>query len=236
MAGAGFRKRTGEDAGQRAAGWHECEGMMAKQVKDFRPATRNANRHTQTGLRELSVSVQRDGWIGAMTAAADGEMFDGSARLETVADALGLEAEPIVVETDGTRPVVVVRKDIPRADDPRAVRLGLAANRVAELDLSWDVEILAGCPADALDGLWTPEQIEELADVAESTKLGAPGSSDRGELDSANILRMVIAGEDVSDFERALKATGCVNRAAALITVCRAYLDEQAAGQLDFRL
>ena len=162
MAGAGFRKRTGEDAGQRAAGWHECEGMMAKQVKDFRPATRNANRHTQRGLKALDTSIRNDGWIGAMTAAADGEMIAGSARLETVADALGTDAQPIVVETDGTRPVVVIRKDIPTADDPRAQRLGLADNRIHALDISWDVEVLAGFDADVIGELWTPAELSDL--------------------------------------------------------------------------
>ena len=135
---------------------------MTKQVKDFRPASRNANRHTQRGLKALDTSIRTDGWIGAMTAAADGEMIAGSARLETVADALGTDAQPIVVETDGTRPVVVIRKDIPTADDPRAQRLGLADNRIHALDISWDVEVLAGFDADVIGELWTPAELSDL--------------------------------------------------------------------------
>ena len=99
-----------------------------------------------------------------MLAAADGEMISGSARLETVAQVFGVEAEPIIVHSDGTRPVIHVRDDIPNAADKRAVRLALAANRAAELDLSWDVEVLAGLDADVLDGLWTGEELSQLGD------------------------------------------------------------------------
>jgi hypothetical protein len=135
-----------------------------KRVQDFRPATVNANRHTARGLGALQSSVQTDGWIGAMTTAADGEMIAGSARIETAAQVFGVEAEPIVVETDGSRPVVIVRTDIATADDPRAVRLALADNRVQEMDLAWDVTVLAAFDAATLDGLWDASELSALGD------------------------------------------------------------------------
>lgn len=133
-----------------------------KRVKDFRPARVNANKHTARGMGALQKSIQSDGWIGAMTTAADGEMIAGSARIETVAQVWGTDAEPIVVESDGTRPVLVVRTDIPNADDKRAQRLALADNRVQEMDLTWDVEVLAGFGADVLGELWTPDELSDL--------------------------------------------------------------------------
>ncbi len=148
---------------------------MTKRVKDFRPAKRNANRHTARGLGALQASIQTDGWIGAMTTAADGEMIAGSARVETAAQVFGVDAEPIVVESDGTRPIVVVRRDIPTADDPRAVRLGQADNRVGQLDLDWDIEVLAGMDAVDLEGLWTPD---ELSDLGEQRAEGESETSD----------------------------------------------------------
>jgi len=131
-------------------------------VSDFRPAKRNANRHTARGLGALQNSVQADGWIGAMTTAADGDHLAVSARIETAAQVFGVDAEPIVVESDGTRPIVVVRKDIPNAEDPRAVRLGLADNRVQELDLSWDPEVLCSFDAATLEPLFSPEELSDL--------------------------------------------------------------------------
>ncbi len=135
---------------------------MTRKVKDFRPASVNANLHTARGLGALAASVQKDGWIGAMTTAADGEMIAGSARIETVAQVFGVEAEPIVVETDGSRPVVIVRTDLATAADPRARRLSLADNRVAELSLAWDPAVLATFDADALTGLWEPAELSDL--------------------------------------------------------------------------
>lgn len=119
--------------------------MPAKNGKaklaNYRTQRRNANKHTQRGLGMLANSIGKDGWIGALTVAADGETFDGSARLEVLADAMP-DAEPIVVETDGHRPVIVRRTDIPNTDDPRAKRLGVAANRVQQVDYDPDADIL----------------------------------------------------------------------------------------------
>lgn len=105
----------------------------------FSKQRKNLNRHTEVGTRELRESIQRDGWIGAITVAADGETFDGSNRIEVGADALD---NAIVVETDGTKPVVVKRTDIPSTDDPRAVRLGFTANQIASIDLQYDADAL----------------------------------------------------------------------------------------------
>src|SRR5687768_15044517 len=112
-----------------------------KTIDDIRPQRRNANRHSQRGMGQLESSVQSDGWIGAITVAADGETFDGSARVE-VAGSAGFD-DPIIVESDGSRPIIHVRTDIPTADDPRAARLGIAANRVAQLNLDWDPDVLS---------------------------------------------------------------------------------------------
>ena len=135
-------------------------------LTDFKPQRKNSNKHTPRGLSALEQSIQADGWIGAITVAADGETFDGSARIE-VGAATGFE-DAIVVESDGTRPIVHVRKDIPTADDPRARRLGHAANRVAQMNLDFDPSvILADIEAGVnLDALWRPDELEALVSAA----------------------------------------------------------------------
>ncbi len=128
-----------------------------------RPQRRNANRHTQRGMGLLEGSIQQDGWIGAITTAADGETFDGSARVEVTATN-GMLDDPIVIDSDGTRPIVVRRVDIPTADDPRAKRLGLAANRVAELNLEWEPDVLAALAAAMdLSGLFHADELADLS-------------------------------------------------------------------------
>lgn len=129
-----------------------------------RPQRTNANRHTVRGMAALETSIANDGWIGAITVAADGETFDGSARVEKTAEN-GMLDEAIVVDSDGTRPIVVRRTDIATATDPRAVRLGIAANRVASLNLEWEPDVLASIADSGVDlsSLFTAD---EWADVA----------------------------------------------------------------------
>jgi DNA modification methylase len=133
-------------------------------MTQIRPQVKNANRHTARGMQALETSLANDGWIGAITVAADGETFDGSARVEKTAEN-GMLDDAIVVDSDGTRPIVVRRTDIPTATDERAVRLGIAANRVASLNLDWEPDVLTGIAASGVDlsSLFTAD---EWADVS----------------------------------------------------------------------
>jgi hypothetical protein len=136
-----------------------------KRLTDIRPQAQNANAHTPQGLKALETSIQADGWIGAITTAADGETFDGSARVEVGVGA-GFE-DAIIVESDGSRPVIVRRTDIPTADDPRARRLGLMANRVPELNLAWDSAALDAILRDVeTDNPALADLLVDLADDA----------------------------------------------------------------------
>ena len=141
----------------------------------IRPQRKNANRHTQRGMGMLEGSIERDGIIGAMTVAADDEVFDGSARAETL-PAMGFDladvaqvvkAEPgrvLIIESDGSSPLVHRRVDIPSADDPKAQRLGVAANRVAQVNLDWEPGVLASVNDEAgLGALFFPDELKDLA-------------------------------------------------------------------------
>ena len=134
--------------------------MSAPANNNIRPQRRNANKHTERGMSALEKSIQKHGWMGAVTTAADLEAFGGSARIE-VAASQGMLDDPIIVESDGKRPVVVVRTDIPTADDPRARALAVAENRVAELNLDYDLAILKD-DFDLLDGLFTQPELDAL--------------------------------------------------------------------------
>lgn len=140
--------------------------MSKSKISDFKPQRRNANKHTQRGGGMLDNSIRKDGYSGeAMVAASDGELFIGSRRLEVSADVLGVDVEPIVVHSDGSRPVIVIRDDIPDANDPRAIRLGLGSNRIAEVSYEIDIDVLQGLSDfDGVDlGDWWNEK--ELTDL-----------------------------------------------------------------------
>ena len=82
--------------------------QAAPTLADFRPQGVNANTHTPRGLEMLDAAMAQDGYVAPMTAAADGEIFDGSARLERAAERFAGVA-PIIVRHDGTRPIIAVR-------------------------------------------------------------------------------------------------------------------------------
>jgi hypothetical protein len=115
--------------------------MSKAKITDFRPQQRNANKHNSFGLRLLEDSIQRDGFVDAQTAAADGEIISGSARLELAAEKFA-DVEPIVIDSDGTRPIIIRRTDIPNAETARARRLSVAANAIAKADFNPDGELL----------------------------------------------------------------------------------------------
>ena len=139
---------------------------MAKLSNDklerFRPQTRNANRHTQRGMGQLEASMRKYGYLTPMTAAADGEIIDGSARAETGATVFGDDV--LVVHHDGTKPVIMVRDDIPSADTPEAREISIAANRIAQVNLDFDPEVLLGDLQAGVDlaQFWRQDELDAL--------------------------------------------------------------------------
>lgn len=165
---------------------------------EIRPQADNANRHTQRGMAELERSIDRDGWIGAVTVAADGEAFDGSGRVDKWAEA-GFP-EPIIVHSDGTRPIIHVRDDIPSAQHERAQRLSVAANRVAELNLDWDTEkLMRYADSGLLDSLFTQDELVSLrADLSfDVDELPEPGDGGDEWLSSAHAVPQRVSVGDI---------------------------------------
>ena len=145
------------------------------------PEGRNPNRHTERGLRLLEDAIQQDGYVAPMTAAADGSLLDGNARLEVVAHALPVD--PLVIRHDGTRPVVMVRTDIPDADDPRAKRIIVGANRIAQADLDWDADVLKRLQGEGVDlsKLWDEAGLLEV--LKQVPDFQPVGEDEQGRLD-----------------------------------------------------
>jgi hypothetical protein len=140
-------------------------------IEQYRPASKNNNLHTERGAGMLEKAMHSDGYVAPITAAANGEVLDGSQRLETSADVFGNEV--LVVEHDGTRPVIMVRTDIPNADTPQAQHIAVAANRVAEVDLNFNTDILAQIASEnqgLLDDLFSSKEMEKMMAVAEENE------------------------------------------------------------------
>lgn len=140
---------------------------MAKdkaKLSDFTVQQKNVNRHKTRGMKALRDTIDEGGWVGAITTAANGETFAGSARLEVSYDRFGHEIEPITVHTTGDRPVIVIRDDIPTASDPKAVKLGVADNRISEINYDPDIELLIEINDEIiqLDDLYYEDELAAL--------------------------------------------------------------------------
>ena len=142
---------------------NETPTVRVANIDEFRPQKKNANRHKPRGVSMLEKTMRRDGYVAPITATADGEVIDGSLRLETSADVFGDEV--LVVEHDGTRPIVMKRTDIPNAGVSIAKHISVSANRIAQVDLDWDEETLdeiRRTDEEALEDLFTDEEINKM--------------------------------------------------------------------------
>jgi len=160
-------------------------------LTDFRPDPKNANRGTARGLKVLDNSVGQYGAGRSLLADRNGTLIAGNKTQDRLIDH-GIE-DAIVVESDGTKAVVVVRTDLDLANDPdgRARALATYDNRAGELDLEWDADALADLDDGLLKDLFTDKEYELITllqeeesrptfdDVIEefSKPLGARGKS-----------------------------------------------------------
>jgi hypothetical protein len=121
--------------------------------------TQNANRGSARGRKMLEDSLRKLGAGRSVLVDREGRVIAGNKTVET-ARKLGLK-EIAVIETDGETLVAVRRGDLDLTTDKRAVELAVADNRVAEIDLDWNAEVLAALDID-LGQFWDEEELAEL--------------------------------------------------------------------------
>lgn len=101
---------------------------------------KNFNKHTEQGMELLNKSVTEVGVIESITVSADDVIISGNARKETFDNVLG-EVEPIIVETDGTRPVVLKRTDI-KSGTKQFHEAAILANTTAKKNINLDIDLI----------------------------------------------------------------------------------------------
>ncbi|MCL1937002.1 MAG: hypothetical protein FWF52_01225 [Candidatus Azobacteroides sp.] len=87
---------------------------MSKRIK-ISYDENNFNLHTDEGMELLEKSIRKVGVIESITISSDEKIISGNARHEKISEVLG-DAEPIIVETDGTKPIILKRTDIKRGN------------------------------------------------------------------------------------------------------------------------
>ena len=119
----------------------------------------NANRGSDRGRKMLEDSLRKLGAGRSVLVDREGRVIAGNKTVET-ARKLGLK-QIAVIETDGETLVAVRRQDLDLKTDKRAVELAVAHNRVAEVDLDWNAEVLADLDID-LSQFWDEQELAAL--------------------------------------------------------------------------
>jgi site-specific DNA-methyltransferase (adenine-specific) len=113
---------------------------MAKiKFKDIKPDSRNTNKHTEYGMHTLDNSLEQVGIIESVTISNDNVIISGNARHEKIGQKFSKDA--IVVETDGTTPIVIKRTDI-QSGTKEFHKASILANTVAQKNQNIDVELV----------------------------------------------------------------------------------------------
>lgn len=154
-------------------------------IGDLHPDPKNANLGTDEGERLLKESLTRNGAGRSILLDRNGVIIAGNKTAGQAAE-VGIR-EVIVVQSDGSQLVAVQRTDLDLEKDPKATALALADNRVAQLDLAWDEDVLAAIASqtpDIMEGLWTEAEIRKLLteEPEQQPETSEPGIDAREEL------------------------------------------------------
>lgn len=140
---------------------------MSKKISrlsDLIPDPTNPNEGTERGLSLLDKSIREYGAGRSIVADKNGVIIAGNKTLDRAAE---LELPIEVVHTRGNRLVVVVRDDLDllKDKDGKARGLSIADNRVAEVSMKWDLNILSELKEQndkALSMLWSQQELAQL--------------------------------------------------------------------------
>lgn len=118
----------------------------------------NPNKHTKRGKKALESSLKKYGAGRSVLVDKHNRVIAGNATVEQ-ARAAGMKSIA-VIEGDGSLLVAHQRNDLDLKKDKAARELSVADNRVAELDLDWDAEVLSKMNID-LSGLFNEGELRK---------------------------------------------------------------------------
>ena len=138
----------------------------------MQPDKQNANKGTKRGREMVEASLRELGAGRSIVVDAEGRIIAGNKTVEA-AKLMDLPIE--VVQTDGSKLLVVQRNDLNLAEDTgKARKLAYVDNRAAEMGLAWNAEqMLADLNAGVdFKGFFDEKELNEiLAGVAGKNKL-----------------------------------------------------------------
>jgi len=114
---------------------------MSKKIKlsSITPDDKNNNKHTAYGMDLLEKSVNKVGIIESITVSNDDKIISGNARHEVIGKNFTKEA--LVIETDGTQPIIIKRTDI-ESDTKQFYEASILANTTSKKNIDFDMEVI----------------------------------------------------------------------------------------------
>jgi hypothetical protein len=132
---------------------------------------KNANKGTKRGRALLEESLGKYGAGRSVVVDRNHRVIAGNKTVEA-AIAAGMKSIA-VIETDGSSLVAVQRGDLDLKRDKKARELAIADNRVGEIDLDWNPEVLASLDVD-LTQFWNENELNALLKGFRTSELSAP--------------------------------------------------------------
>lgn len=126
----------------------------------------NANKGTERGHAMLEKSVAQFGAARSMVVDSNDRLVAGNKTREALVNA-GFRSA-VIVETDGSTPVIVKRTDFDLANPAGDARqYAYFDNRVAETDLAWDDDQLQADLDDGVDlsALWSEDELSRMLTI-----------------------------------------------------------------------
>jgi hypothetical protein len=105
----------------------------------IKPDQRNTNKHTDIGMRSLDSSLDQVGIVESITISNDNVIISGNARHEKIGQKY--KKDPVIIETDGTTPIVIKRTDI-ESGTKEFHKASILSNSVAQKNQNLDIELV----------------------------------------------------------------------------------------------
>lgn len=159
----GHKKKAVKSPRKQSGGNGVREPGEIKTVADLRPDLKNANRGTQRGRGMLEKSLRDYGAGRSILTDKNGIIIAGN-KVAEVAGQIDLPVREI--RTKGNELVVVRRMDLDLEKDKAARELSIADNRVGQVSLDWDPDILKELSAEIdLGQFWVEDELSEVLKI-----------------------------------------------------------------------
>jgi len=134
-------------------------------IKLYKQDDKNFNLHTEEGMQELKRSIETVGVIESFTVSNDDKIISGNARQKQMSEVFGNDIDPIIVETDGSRPVVLKRTDIV-SDTKEFYEAALLANTVSKKNMNLNNKLIKEIAVNQFN-----IKIDELNSIKDNVKI-----------------------------------------------------------------